>query len=316
MPCQDEFGLRCNEATSNANQTHVNGAWVMTFADTPWASGVTRAQTAAARLNSIFTDWATYQRDLDFITPSYEGTLNGGYCVVCPRVLYNNGQYGGKTYFTQGGCGYSCPPDGNARSGTGLCEAGSRCLPENLYHLDNTSDDRSIAQTLITPVAIEDEALHGKKRWAIALEFANLIRGAVVAGTNGDALGRTIQQLALANNTAPVGTRLHTGSATFYGNPNPPYEQGSTADNPNNICCVTTANNDIFHPLDLTIAVANELYDQWANRWLRVDFAGRSVVARVTDKSGPGGPVDLSYGGVALPLGFTGSGIVDLWSSD
>lgn len=309
MPCQ--AGLYCNDARHEANKTYVNDAWVMTFADTGWATGTARAQRAAERLNAIFTDWAFEPyRDLDFITPSYQLSLNGGYCVVCPRVVYNDAQVGGKTYFKTSGCG---PCNLEGRGGAGICGGSALCLPENLYHLDNTSDDLSAAQTLVTPVAIEDEALHGMKRWQIALEFANKIRGAVVGGYNGDALGRQIQQLDPAIPSSPSGLPVFSGEGAYYGNPNAPYYQGQSSGNPNNICCARTANGDIFHPLDLTIALPSAVFSQYQNQWVQVCYAGQPcIAARVTDISP--GTADLAYGGLAIPLGFPGSGQIDVYT--
>lgn len=109
-----------NIASVTGNQTHVNGVWVMTFADTGWATGALRAATVAERLNSIFSDSA---RDLDFITPSFQQSVNGGYCVVCPPVRYPGGT---PTYFNVvSGCGPGLLPSGTSRNNQSPCAAGS-----------------------------------------------------------------------------------------------------------------------------------------------------------------------------------------------
>lgn len=169
-----------------------------------------------------------------------------------------------------------------------------------MYHLDNTTDDRSSGQALITPVAIEDVALHGMQRWEIAMVFANNIRAALES-TNTDSLGRSpIRQLAAASVITPTGT-LYTGQATYYGEPE---TQGLTQNSASNICSSNTANGDIFHPLDFTLALSASLYSQYANRWVQVCAGSLCIAGRVTDSSGPSGPADLAKGGLAIPLGI------------
>ena len=310
MPCNTD--LACNDASVTGDHLNVNGTWVITFAAAGTKTGAQRAQEAANRLNAIFGDWArTPSRDLDFITPSYS-TANGGYCVVCPRVLYPSGP----TYFGTA-CGFSCPPDGYpARVNVPPCAPGStRCLPENLYDQDVTTDSFLLGQTLVTPVLPEDATLQGMRIWEVALVFANNIRGALNPASS-DALGRTVQRLASATNSTPPGQIIWQGAATYYGDPNDPYFQGNTQNNPNNICCLTVANGEILHSDDLTIALPSSSYSAWVNKWVQVCYgANPCVAARVTDNAGTQSP-DLTYGGVARAIGFPGSGSVTIKTMD
>lgn len=67
---------------------------------------------------------------------------------------------------------------------------------------------------------------------------------------------------------------------------------------------VTTANNDIFHCCDLTVARPDSLEKALPlNTWVKITNKnnGRSVVARVTDTC-PTAALDLTAGGVAYAL--------------
>jgi hypothetical protein len=310
MPCNRDGA--CNDASTTNDHLNVNGTWVITFAAASGKTGAARAQEAANRLNAIFADWATTpSRDLDFITPSYH-TANGGYCVVCPRVRYPSGP----TYFHTD-CGFSCPPDGYpARLNASPCAAGStRCLPENIYDQDITTDTLLLGQTMITPVRPEDATLQGMPIWEVALVFANNIRGALNPAS-GDALGRSVQRLPDAVNSTPPGQVIWQGAATVYGDPDQPFLQGSEQNNLNNICCLTVANGEIFHTDDLTIALPSSSYATRANQWVQVCYLNNPcVAARVTDNSGTQSP-DLSYGGIARAIGFPTSGSLTIKTMD
>jgi 3D (Asp-Asp-Asp) domain-containing protein len=66
---------------------------------------------------------------------------------------------------------------------------------------------------------------------------------------------------------------------------------------------------NIFHTNDLTVAVRSDL-SFLDDKWVRISYGGKSVVARATDRAGQHTQIDLSAGGVAHYLGFPGSGTV------
>lgn len=302
MPCNAN-GV-CNTATASGQYVYVNGVYVMALASSGGLTGAQRASIVADRLNNIFQDWASSNRDLDFITPSYAG---GNYIITCPYVQKNNSSLG-PTYFKVPNCGYSCPPDGYPTNNTGICAPGStRCLPENMYNANNNTDSRTTTQTLIATVTNEDAALYSMARWDVAIQWANAIR----AYLNGavDSLGRTVRTLTYPSYASgESGKQIYQGPGTYYGTPN----QGTYQSQPNNLCCATVANGiDIFHPCDLTIAIRTDLYNLYHDKWVWVSYGDKPpIVARIIDSSGPTGPADLAYCGVAVPLGFPGSGTV------
>jgi hypothetical protein len=169
--------------------------------------------------------------------------------------------------------------------------------------------NKSNVLTLST-VTADDVDFYGKPRYKIALEWANNIR-AFVNGWNctkspdysGLVASGYIPQLAVPSGVAPTSG---SHSATYYG-------AGEF------LPSLGTANGDIFHTNDLTVAISSGglggySYSKWKNKWVEISYGGKSVVARVTDISG--GPIDLSAGGVADYLGFPGSGTVNMGHRD
>lgn len=74
MPCNAN-GVY-NTATASGQYAYINGVYVMALASSGGLTGAQRASIVADRLNNIFQDWASSNRDLDFITPSLAVTIS------------------------------------------------------------------------------------------------------------------------------------------------------------------------------------------------------------------------------------------------
>jgi hypothetical protein len=234
-----------------------------------------RARQLVARLNDVF---GMPRADLDFITPGIgsDPFASNQYAVIWSQVTWY--------------------PD---------CSQYTDTNDGRTYELVYTGyNDKSKVTTLIT-ITAADVDLYGKPRWRIALDWANNIRN-YVNGWNCTKSPDSPNPPTLQCNgyicTLKVPTGNYTGSqgtatATYYG-----IRSGE-------LPRFTTRNGDIFHTNDLTVAVRSDL-SFLDDKWVRISYGGKSVVARATDRAGQHTQIDLSAGGVAHYLGFPGSGTV------
>jgi len=237
----------------------------------------TNANTLRDRLNALFLD---SNRDLDFITPSHDGTR---YIISCPLVRKNTGD---KTYF------YDSTPN-----------APNNYYGEKLYEATNNTDLRDSSQTLLYQVGTANTA-----PWYDALYIANIIRSLVNLNFN-DANGLS-KCAALAVPTNLKGTVASTisSSATcdYYGLPCQGTSSGKTSTCPEigypaeNIASAVTLNGEVFHPQGLTAAMTstNNWHITYKNKFVKVTNlanTSKSIVVKVTDQAPVGRGIELSY---------------------
>lgn len=210
--------------------------------------------------------------DLDFIHPTR--LTDGDYAVIWAGVVWCND--------------HSCS--------TRLC--GGATTYESLY--------KYTGATVIKRVTQDDINKYGTDPWKIALKWANNIRysvngwncskGAVGASLVND--GRIFQ---IPRPSSSWDRANETWGATRYG-------YGECQPN------FQTSTGEIFHTMDLVVAVPGNRKDEdrfRRNKWVRVEYAGKSAVARFADVCGCRDKVDLSRG-LATYLGHPGSGNVIL----
>jgi rare lipoprotein A len=230
----------------------------------------TRATIIRDRLNSLFDD--NPGADLDFITPSWE---NGCYVVVWSGVkwfqdldVYTDTLSQGRTY-------------------------------ENLY-AGCYSDYKSYAYrsrsnvVLLATITNDDTDEYSVGAWELALTWANSIRK-IVNGWNCTKDSSKESSLSSTVRTIPnliVPTSSYTGNKTVDSS-----YYGAGEAQPN----FYTANGDIFHCCDLTVARPKGTTWLKMNQWVKISYGNKSVVARVTDSCGTD-KLDLSSGGVAYAL--------------
>ncbi|TEB15576.1 hypothetical protein Psfp_02071 [Pelotomaculum sp. FP] len=159
-------------------------------------------------------------------------------------------------------------------------------INENLY-------SRSV--NLICTATTNDATSYGTTQAALALTWARNIRAAL-SSSDLNCLGTQVKssrQLVF-----PTGNYSGNRSvaATHYG-------AGELVMNP------MTSNGEIFHTCDLTIAADLNIIPR--NRWVKVTYGSKSIIARCNDTA-PSGTVDLSYGGVSQALGYPGGGNVTI----
>jgi hypothetical protein len=238
---------------------------------------VAGANTLKHNLNSVFSKPAA---DLDFIHPTK--LPDGDYAVVWAGVLWCQG--------------------GNCHTRVGNCDGGpgdSHVTYESLY--------KSQGEVVLKRVTKDDTDWYGRPPWKIALSWANNIRdpingwnctkGAQPPVDGGAYFGGTIPALHAASDWNYPPVRM-TATVYGYGECQPNFQ---------------TANGEIFHTMDITLAVPHKHYDtpKWArNQWVKISNrrTGRSVRARLTDVCGCD-HVDLSHG-TARALKMTGTGMV------
>jgi hypothetical protein len=279
LPRHPRSGNTANQARS---VTTSGQYWVqLTNASGTWTNAIrvtdsTRASTIATRLNDIF---AISNADLDFISPSYDPDTST-YTVVWSGVKWDSS-------FT-----------------TTTTNMGS--TSEYLYtgcHFGTQSFRSKTNVKLIASVTSADMTLLGLTAWQIAFNWANGIRG-IVNGWNcsKDSTGGYLISNGYIPNLISVGGNWSGTSTTIAGSY---YGLGETQPN------FTIANTEIFHTCDLIVARPNTTNNtSWPlNRWIKVTYNNKSVVARIADVCGTA-KVDLSAGGVAYSLGFPGSGNV------
>lgn len=277
---------RAGYSANSARATTISGKyWVQlrntsnAYVNAMQVTTLKRAQDIAKRLNDLFANYPG--ADLDFITPSWE---NGCYVVAWSGT---RAAKDGSIYDTIG-----------SKNDKGI-------VYENLYsgcssdHDDYPYRSRSNME-LIASVTDADADLLGLPHWKIALQWANGIRSPI----NGwNCIKNSTQQSRYEKDVGLYIPKLvdpkdscYTGNsrdvqATYYG-------CGELQPN------VTTANNDIFHCCDLTVARPDSLEKVLLlNTWVKITNKnnGKSVVARVTDTC-PTAALDLTAGGVAYAL--------------
>jgi hypothetical protein len=236
---------------------------------------VAGANTLKQNLNSVFSRPAA---DLDFIHPTR--LPDGDYAVV----------WSGTTWCRQGNC----------KTTVGDCSGGKgHTTFESLY--------KAQGELVLKRVTKEDIDWYGRPPWKIALSWANNIRkpingwnctkGAQPPLSTGPVFGGVILPLHAATDWDYPPVKM---IATVYG-----YGECQPS--------FLTANGEIFHTMDLTLAVPYAHYGtkKWArNQWVKIGFrpTGRTVRARLTDVCGCD-HVDLSRG-VARYLKMQGTGKV------
>lgn len=235
------------------------------------------ANTVRDRLNRIFSD---SNRDLDFITPSYNGT---NYVVCCPKVRKNVGE---KTYFYD-----------NSNN------ASSNYYPEKLYEPTNWENSSSSDhQTAILEI---DSSVTAP--WDSALIVANLIRSAIKLNFSDAAGRRDCAQLSRpSNNDSSVDkTIADKARCEYYGVPCQGSTSGTTSPCPEigfsaeNILNKTTGIGEVFHPQDLTAAMtsSNSWSSLYRNKYVKVTNRAnsKSIVVRITDTAPANKGIELSY---------------------
>lgn len=277
---------RAGEVTNNARVTPSGSQYHVqvknrsgTYVTCIKLSSQSRANTIRDRLNAIFAEPGA---DLDFITPSYH---NGAYVVCWPHVTWDRN---GTTYTNTTNMGKTYE---QLYKGCGILWG------SNSSYYSRPSD------FVVATVSNDELSLYPNMQpWEIALEWANNIRwnangwsclkdstdeDAVIAGFGSSDF--TIKKLIVPNGNF---TQTVTRKNTIYG-------LGEIMPS------FGTGNTDIFHCCDLTIA--RPANDNWAyNKWVKVTYGSKSVVARITDQSDHPTAVDLSAG-TAYALGISGS---------
>jgi len=235
------------------------------------------ANTVRDRLNRIFSD---SNRDLDFITPSYNGT---NYVVCCPKVKKNIGE---KTYFY------------DTTSGTS-----SNYHSEKLYEPTNWNNSSSSGnQTAILEIGSSVTAPCDG-----ALRIANLIRSAINLNFSGAAGRNDCAQLSSPSNKDSSVDKVIADKARcdFYGVPCQGSMPGTTSSCPEigypaqNILNATTGIGEVFHPQDLTAAMttSNSWSSLYRNKYVKVTNRSnsKSIVVKITDTAPANKGVELSY---------------------
>jgi hypothetical protein len=234
-------------------------------------AGAKRARAARDRLNSLFSKPAA---DLDFIHMTRR-PASGSYEVVWPTVRWDR--------------------DGVITTEVGQCSdtATDYTTSEALYS--------SSPLFTIASVADADRSWYGLPAHEIAFLWTNNIRFAV----NGWNATKDVMPTPVAGGVIPVLPAATdwdfapvTKTGTYYG-------YGECQPN------FTVANGEIFHTMDLLVAVPYSTRGQarWQrNQWVKVTFGRRSARARLVDVCGCE-HVDLSRG-LATYLRFPGEGKV------
>ncbi|MGK9250226.1 RlpA-like double-psi beta-barrel domain-containing protein [Paenibacillus humicus] len=247
--------------TGTSNYTlRVNGNDIFT------STNLTRVTTIKNRLNYIYSD---ADRDLDFITASYDGD----YIITCPLVRKNVGQ---KTYFYGGG---SYPEK----------------LYENTYWNDSSDSDQTAIYTSQASSA----------PWNDAFTIANKIRYAVTPNFD-TAAGKSIisRFTAPANTSGSVSSTISSSAhLEYYGDPCQGTQSGNNSTcgtkTVQNIASAVVANGEVFHPCDLTAAMTstNSWHTLYRNKFVKVTNLSnnQSIVVRVTDTAPVNKGIELSY---------------------
>lgn len=259
---------------ANMYSIRVNGNHVY------YTSSAGTADTITTRLNRIFGD---PDRDLDFITPSY---YNGCYVVCCPKVRRN----AGLTYLKNG-------------------TSKNMKLYENTIFADSTTNANQTAILTITG---------SSNPWYEALLIANNIRNYITANFNPLHGSQYIYRLAApTNNTVTVDRTLYTNAnLNFFGE----ICQG-VVNNDNYICThsyfggtverisgTSTANGEVFHPMDLVAAVSSSDFSAYKNKYVKVTYQSLSIVVKIVTTMPPtANGIELSFGAWKA-LGFPPTG--------
>lgn len=228
---------------------------------------------ARAMRDQLNTLFARPAADLEFIHMTRR-RATGEYTVVWPGVRWSL--------------------DDSVTTNVGGCPAGTPyTTSEALY-----ASSRLFSIAAVTP---HDVAWYGLRPFEIAFMWVNNVRYAV----NGWNATKDAMPTPVASGVVPVlpaatdwDSDTVDRAATYYG-------YGECQPN------FTMANGEIFHTMDLLIAVPYSTRDQarWRrNQWVKVKYGRRSTRARLTDVCGCE-HLDLSRG-LATYLGFPGGGTV------
>lgn len=224
------------------------------------SAGYTGYQRATIVANTLNNIFSNPSNDLEFITP---GWVAGGYAVIWANVTW----------------------------GIGSTTVGGATYPENLY---NT------IYTKIVQIQPEDTVYHSTPAHALALTWANTIRGPV----NGiNVAGQPIYQLNSATNSTDTAD-FGSWTISYY---------GAGESQPS----LYVANGEFFHTCDLIAAKSPESSFS-LNTFIKLTnpSTGGSVIARIVDQTASGlssascatikkGRIDTSYGGTFPALGVT-----------
>lgn len=256
----------------NLYEVTINGIMINAYESS------TTANTIKDRLNLNFND---SNRDLDFITPSHNGT---NYVVCCPKVKMNIGE---KTYLYDS-----------------TSNASNNYYPEKLYESTNWNDSTSSSsQTAILEIDNSCTA-----PWYDALVIANSIRSAINLNFH-DAAGHSncTQLFTPQNNNSSIASTIAASTrCDFYGIPCQGTEPGINSNCPElgypaeNISNVTTGIGEVFHPQDLTAAMTttNNWSSLYRNKYVKVtnlSDASKSIIVRITDTAPANKGIELSY---------------------
>ena len=226
---------------------------------------------ARAMRDALDALFAKPAADLEFI---HMTRLRDGYAVVWPTVKWVQ--------------------DDSVTTTVGGCPAGTPyTTSEKLYKTSPLST--------ITTITADDVSWYGIPAWEVAFLWTNNIRYAV----NGWNATKDSMPSPLFSGVIPVLPAATdwdfdpvTKDATYYG-------YGECQPN------FQTANGEIFHTMDLLVAVPGNATTspRWArDRWVKITYGRRSVRARLVDVCGCN-HLDLSRG-LATYLRFPGSGRV------
>jgi len=258
-----------NQHTVQLKKT--DGTWL----DAVKVNTLARAQSIFDNLNLIFTAYPN--ADLDFITPGYDMS-SGRYIVIWSGVVWDNSIC---TALVDGAATFEHLYKG--------------CY---IYHSDRMSDNRAFkdksGQVVIAAVTREDQSALKLDPWVIALQWANNIRSAVNGwNCTKDATGGELIHNGYINNLVTPDAKWDGSAVSVKAEC-----YGAGEKHPN----FASANGDIFHTCDLTGAMPQK--SKWPlDKWVKVSYNNKSVVARITDESN-NDAMDLTSGGVAFALGF------------
>lgn len=271
----------------DTTKVYLNGTSICT------CSSSSSAITVKNALTYIVTD---EKRDLDFITPTYIESLDQ-YAVCCPLVRADQGEY---TYFYN-----------NAYP-----RVERKLYEDTNYGLDFGMSTRTLIYLVPNTVSAP---------WHEAFLIANRIRYAVLPHYN-----------CLRNGTETIISKLHSISNTsenvssiissncscqFYGHPSQGAQSGTSYYSAElgmfveNIASPMTANNDVFHPQDITAAATSDWNNAYLNKYVKVTNLSnlKSLVVRITDQAPAGKGIELSWRAYSA-LGRPGNVKVELMS--
>jgi len=191
--------------------------------------------------------------------------------------------------------GSYCVISARVRRGEGSTTFWTNPLPNTITKPESVYETAYDVIATVTPPEVTG---YGVPAWQIALTWARDIRRYLLAANLNLDDGHVNSSRQLVTPASSYSGTSRSVVATRYG-----------VGPPNERLFRYTANQEIFHTCDLTIAAKPDV-GLSRDQWVKLTYGSKSVVVRVTDQKGDPG-LDLSHGGVAAALGFV-SGDVTL----